>query len=114
MSACKEASFKLRLQMKGDGHEYPLLQFTPAGAITAVMCGQAYLTSSRIAEAVGPFPGYPVNEQPFLEIEVIRMHRDSVNRINRNHIPVALYQGAQQCWDDAYQSGRQNGIEMRK
>jgi ribonucleoside-diphosphate reductase alpha chain len=33
-----------------------------AGAITAVMCGQAYLTSSRIAESVGPFPGYAVNE----------------------------------------------------
>src|SRR5256714_15451555 len=47
-----------------------------AGAITAVMCGQAYLTSSRIAEAVGPFEGYPVNQQPFLE--VIRMHRDAV------------------------------------
>ena len=29
-----------------------------AGAITAVMCGQAYLTSARIAEAIGPFPGY--------------------------------------------------------
>ena len=40
------------------------------------MCGQAYLTSARIAEAVGPFPGYPENEEPFLE--VIRMHRDSV------------------------------------
>ena len=25
-----------------------------AGAITAIMCGQAYLTSARIAEAVGP------------------------------------------------------------
>src|SRR6202043_2922937 len=44
-----------------------------AGAISAVMCGQAYLTSSRIAEAVGTFDGYAVNEQPFLE--VIRMHR---------------------------------------
>ena len=27
-----------------------------AGAITAVMCGQAYLTSSRIAESVGHVP----------------------------------------------------------
>ena len=35
-----------------------------AGAITAVMCGQAYLTSSRIADSTGPFPGYAVNEQP--------------------------------------------------
>ncbi len=32
-----------------------------AGAITAVMCGQAYLTSSRIAESTGPFPGYARN-----------------------------------------------------
>src|SRR5438552_4965443 len=63
-----------------------------AGAITAVMCGQAYLTSSRVAEAVGPFAGYPENEQPFLE--VIRLHRDSVSRINRHNIPTALYHGA--------------------
>jgi ribonucleoside-diphosphate reductase alpha chain len=78
-----------------------------AGAITAVMCGQAYVTSSRIAESTGPFPGYMANEQPFLE--VIRMHRDSVNRINRHNVPAALFQGAQQCWDDAYDSGRSNG-----
>jgi ribonucleoside-diphosphate reductase alpha chain len=40
-----------------------------AGAITAVMCGQAYLTSARIAaEAVGPCQGYAVNEQSFLEV----------------------------------------------
>jgi ribonucleoside-diphosphate reductase alpha chain len=80
-----------------------------AGAITAVMCGQAYLTSSRIAAAMGPFPGYAVNEQPFLE--VIRMHRDAVGRINRRHISSALFQGAQQCWDDAYESGRQHGYK---
>src|SRR5882724_7994775 len=78
-----------------------------AAAISAVMCGQAYLTSSRMAEAVGPFEGYKVNEQPFLE--VIRMHRDSVNRISRTHIPTALMQGAQQCWDDAYEAGRRHG-----
>ena len=56
-----------------------------AGAITAIMCGQAYLTSSRIAEAVGPFPGYAANEQPFLE--VIRMHRDSVQPHQRHNVP---------------------------
>jgi ribonucleoside-diphosphate reductase alpha chain len=79
-----------------------------AGAIAAVMCGQAYATSSRIAaESTGPFEGYAVNQQPFLE--VIRMHRESVSRINRHNIPTALYQGAQQCWDDAYESGRRFG-----
>jgi ribonucleoside-diphosphate reductase alpha chain len=78
-----------------------------AGAITAVMCGQAYLTSSRVAEANGPFPGYAENEQPFLE--VIRMHRDSVSRINHRNVSTALHDGAQQCWDDAYESGRKHG-----
>ena len=29
-----------------------------AALITAIMTGQAYLTSARIAEAVGPCPGY--------------------------------------------------------
>jgi ribonucleoside-diphosphate reductase alpha chain len=78
-----------------------------AAGITAVMCGQAYLTSSRIADTTGPFPGYAVNEDPFLG--VIRMHRDSVSRINRHNIPTALHEGAQQCWDDAYESGRRSG-----
>ncbi len=78
-----------------------------AAAITAVMCGQAYLTSSRVAEAMGPFAGYAVNEQPFLE--VIRMHRDAVNRINRSHVSTALYHGAEQCWEDAYESGLRHG-----
>jgi ribonucleoside-diphosphate reductase alpha chain len=78
-----------------------------AGAITAVMCGQAYLTSSRVAASVGSFPGYAVNEQPFLE--VIRMHRDSVDRIDRRNIPIALFEGARRCWDDAYESGRSHG-----
>src|SRR6266849_2142060 len=79
-----------------------------AGAITAVMCGQAYLTSARVAQAIGPFPGYAKNEQPFLD--VIRMHRDSVNRINRHNIPGDLFDGAKTCWDQAYELGRTAGF----
>jgi len=78
-----------------------------AAAITAVMCGQAYLTSSRVAEAVGPFAGYAENAQPFLE--VIRMHRDAVDKVRRVNIPSALHDGARQCWDDAYESGQRSG-----
>ena len=80
-----------------------------AGAISAIMCGQAYLTSARIAEAMGPFPGYQKNEEPFLE--VIRMHRDSVNKINNRTIPTALYQGAKSSWNDAYELGRRSGYK---
>jgi len=78
-----------------------------AGAITAVMCGQAYLTSSRIAESTGPFPGYARNTDPFLE--VIRMHRDAAHRLNSRLIPQSLYQSAVECWGQALESGRRYG-----
>ena len=77
-----------------------------AAAITAIMCGQAYLTSSRIAEAVGPFAAYEKNQEPFLE--VMRMHRGSVGRINPRNAQ-GLAEPAQKVWDDAYESGRRHG-----
>jgi len=55
-----------------DGIPYDSAEADWAGAITAVMCGQAYLTSARIAEAVGPCAGYEANEESFLD--VILMH----------------------------------------
>ncbi|MGQ9633880.1 MAG: vitamin B12-dependent ribonucleotide reductase [Bryobacteraceae bacterium] len=78
-----------------------------AGAITAVMCGQAYLTSARIAEAAGPFPAYGPNQESFLE--VIRMHGESVNGIRKENVPAALYEAAVECWRAAYESGKQWG-----
>jgi ribonucleoside-diphosphate reductase alpha chain len=78
-----------------------------AGAITAVMCGQAYLTSARLAEAVGPFPGYAINEEPFLE--VIGMHRAAVPGINRKLAGDELYKGAAECWDLALEHGKKFG-----
>ena len=34
-----------------------------AGAVTALMCGEAYAQSARVAERMGPFPGYAVNRE---------------------------------------------------
>jgi ribonucleoside-diphosphate reductase alpha chain len=79
-----------------------------AGVVTAIMCGQAYLTSARLAEAVGPFAGYAKNEDPFLE--VIKMHGESVSRIRRENVPAALYETAGSVWREAYNSGRSFGF----
>lgn len=79
-----------------------------AGAITAVMCGQAYLTSARIAEATGPFSGYGDNEESFLD--VIRMHRDAVNSLDSRRVPPALFEAALACWNDALNKGRVSGF----
>ncbi len=78
-----------------------------AAAITAVMCGQAYLTSARIAESTGPCPGYAVNEESFLD--VIRMHRDATQRINAKNVATDLYNAARECWIAAYELGRGTG-----
>ena len=78
-----------------------------AGAITAVMCGQAYLTSARIADTTGPFAGYQKNHEAFLE--VIRMHRDASRDLGSEHVEKPLHEAATQCWEDAYNLGRRNG-----
>ncbi|MCP5117519.1 MAG: vitamin B12-dependent ribonucleotide reductase, partial [bacterium] len=78
-----------------------------AGAITAIMCGQAYLTSARIAEATGPFPRYAENEDPFLE--VIRMHGEAVNSIDSKLAPPELFKAAAECWGTALEKGKKSG-----
>jgi ribonucleoside-diphosphate reductase alpha chain len=78
-----------------------------AGAISALMSGQAYLTSSRIAATTGPFAGYEKNVEPFLE--VIRMHRDSVSGINHRNIQSDMYRGAKEVWEEAYETGKEYG-----
>jgi len=79
-----------------------------AGAITAVMTGEAYAQSARIArDHGGPFAGYDINREPFLR--VMRKHRDAIKDINAKHVPDDLYAGAKQAWDDAVELGEDFG-----
>jgi ribonucleoside-diphosphate reductase alpha chain len=80
-----------------------------AGAITALMCGEAYAQSSRIAERMGPFPGYEVNTEPMLD--VIRMHRDAMRGIQPDHVQPELYLAAQESWDTALHHGEKFGFK---
>ncbi len=80
-----------------------------AGAITALMCGEAYAQSSRIAERMGPFPGYEVNSDPMLD--VIRMHRDAIRGIQPDHVQPELYLAAQESWDTALHHGEKFGYK---
>jgi len=123
-----------------------------AACVTAIMCGEAYLQSSRIAELCPPLvpateptkkgladtnlgftsdrvgaalqarpnensatatmpggacPGFYINREPFLD--VIRMHRASVNNINKTNVPSALFEGSKACWDEALAHGEKHG-----
>jgi ribonucleoside-diphosphate reductase alpha chain len=115
-----------------------------AACVTAIMCGEAYLQSSRIAELCEPLvpateptqktlsetnlgsnlvaaaagaspavmpgaacPGWYINREPFLD--VIRMHRASVNHINKANVPTTLFEASKQCWDEALAHGEKFG-----
>ena len=67
-----------------------------AGAITAVMCGQAYLTSARIAAgATGPCPGYAANEQLFPGSDPHASAMRSA-RIDSHRVPPAIFRAAEE------------------
>ena len=78
-----------------------------AAAITAIMTGEAYLQSARIAANLGPFPGYAKNRESFLE--VMRMHRNALQRINPGNVPKDMLDAAQECWDLAVLEGTVHG-----
>ncbi|HXO04360.1 MAG TPA: vitamin B12-dependent ribonucleotide reductase [Candidatus Sulfotelmatobacter sp.] len=79
------------------------------GAITALMTGEAYAQSARIAERMGPFGGYLRNREAM--IDVIRMHRDSLRPIKEEHVQPSLLHAAQKSWDDALELGEKFGYK---
>jgi ribonucleoside-diphosphate reductase alpha chain len=80
-----------------------------SAAITALMCGEAYRTSARIAaDATGPFAGYADNETPFLR--VMRKHRSACDRIDAALVPYDLMQAAKESWDGAIELGQKYGF----
>jgi ribonucleoside-diphosphate reductase alpha chain len=105
-----------------------------AGALTAILCGQAYLQSAIVAANCSPIhsvtpltasvehqggacPGFYVNREPFLD--VIRMHRAEVNEIGKSRssgepfsVPQldALIDASRECWDMALVHGERHGF----
>jgi len=78
-----------------------------AGAITALMTGEAYLQSARLAEQMGPFSGYAVNREPMLG--VIDKHRSSAHKLDPSLVPLDLLSEARKVWDESLALGRKVG-----
>jgi ribonucleoside-diphosphate reductase alpha chain len=79
-----------------------------AAALTALMTGEAYAQSARVArDHGGPFAGYEANREPFLR--VMRKHRDAMRDVNGRNVPPDLYHAAKGAWDDAVELGEEFG-----
>ena len=77
------------------------------GAVTALMCGEAYAQSARIAERLEPFPGFALNREPMLD--VIRMHRGALRPIEPDSVPPSLLAAAEEAWNTALKLGEKFG-----
>ena len=77
------------------------------GAITALLSGEAYAQSARIAGRLGPFPGFTANREPMLG--VIRMHRDALRPIKEENVQPSLLRAAQDAWNQALDFGEKAG-----
>jgi len=79
-----------------------------AAAITALLTGQSYATSAKIANRVGPFSGFSKDRDGMLN--VLRMHRAEVSKIDASLVPEDLLSAAAAAWDDAVELGELYGV----
>ena len=79
-----------------------------AGAITALMTGYSYATSARISAKVGPFAGFAKDREGMLN--VLRMHREEVSKIDASLVSEELLSAAASAWDEAVELGERYGV----
>lgn len=79
-----------------------------AAAITALLTGHAYATSAKIARRVGPFAGFHKDRDNMLN--VLRMHRTEVDKIDATLVSEELLSAAATAWDEAVELGDLYGV----
>src|SRR5262245_33617816 len=79
-----------------------------AAALTAILCGHAYVTSANMASSKGAFPGYAKNREPMMR--VMRMHQDAAYAIHRHECPESLWRAACEDWDEVVRLGEIHGF----
>ena len=94
-----------------------------AGAISALMTGQAYVTSAEMAKDLGAFSRYRENSEDMLR--VIRNHQRAAHNnseeeyegltvkprgIDSEYCPKELFEAAGKVWDEALKKGKKHGF----
>ena len=79
-----------------------------AAAVTALMTGYAYATSAKLARLVGPFAGYLKDREAMLN--VLKMHREEVSKIDAGLVSEELLSAAASAWDEAVELGERFGV----
>lgn len=75
--------------------------------LTAIMHGEAYLTSAELAATLGSFPAYTQNTLSM--IQVMEKHCDAVQQMTQEHCPQYLLDTAKELWDTVLEAGKRYG-----
>jgi ribonucleoside-diphosphate reductase alpha chain len=90
-----------------------------AGALSAMLCGDAYATSAEMAKILGPFAKYEANKKSMLR--VMRNHRAAAfdgdyeelaitpTPIDQHLCPPEFLKAAHHAWDNALELGEEHG-----
>ena len=109
------------LMSTGHGYDSPEGRAI-AGSLSAILTGEAYAQSARLAGELGPFSRYEANKDNMLR--VIRNHRRAAYKapaseyeglsirpvaLDPVHTPAHLLAASRECWDDALSLGEKHG-----
>src|SRR4029077_4917263 len=75
-----------------------------AGAVTAIMTGEAFAQSARMAAVKGPFSEFGKNREPMLR--VMEKHRQAAHQLNTSAELANVVDAARDTWDNAVKLGR--------
>src|SRR6267378_1422672 len=78
-----------------------------AGAITAIMTGEAFAQSARMAQVKGPFSEFAKNREPMLR--VMEKHRQAAHQLSTSPESADVVDAARDTWDSAVKLGRAHG-----
>ena len=78
-----------------------------AGAVTAIMTGEAFAQSARMAQVKGPFSEFAKNREPMLR--VMEKHRQAAHQLSTSPESADVVDAARDTWDDAVKLGRLHG-----
>ena len=79
-----------------------------AASLTALMTGEAYCQSTRLAARMGPFKGFSENREHMLR--VLDQHRVAVAEVDEDHAPNPILEAAQRAWDQACELAKTSGV----
>ena len=78
-----------------------------AGAVTAIMTGEAFAQSARTAQVKGPFSEFAKNREPMLR--VMEKHRQAAHQLSTSPESAEVVDAARVTWDEAVKLGRAHG-----